>query len=144
MHKMPWFKVWNMQRDVKKSVKADSLDELKQKGICWSWYLCMEPYKYKVIIAVSEMFLSIVWWLQCFDAVGWAIGRSSGLQKTSGGMLAWLCVWVKVPIWIWPSWCHCHSLSLFLVNHIGFTFLVFLSGGCWLTRVVPDKIQEVH
>ena len=28
--------------------------------------------------------------LQCFDAVGWASGRASGLKKLSGGMLAWL------------------------------------------------------
>jgi len=27
------------------------------------------------------------------------------------GMLASLCVWVKVQICIWPGWCHCHSLS---------------------------------
>ena len=33
-------------------------------------------------------------------------------QKLSGGMLASLCVWVKVQICIWPSWCNCHSLSL--------------------------------
>ena len=24
-------------------------------------------------------------------------------EKLSGGMLAWLCVWVKVQISIWPS-----------------------------------------
>lgn len=52
---MPWFKVWNMQRDVKKSVKADSLDELKRKGMCSRLYLCMEPYEYKVIITVAEL-----------------------------------------------------------------------------------------
>jgi len=44
-------------------------------------------------------------------------------------MLAWLCVWVKVQICIWPSWCHCHSLSLAPVNPDwfclpSFTFLV--------------------
>jgi len=37
--------------------------------------------------------------LQCFDAVGWAAERA----KLSGGMLAWLYVWVKVQICIWPS-----------------------------------------
>ena len=46
-----------------------------------------------------------------------------------GRMLVWLCVWVKVQICIWPSWCHCHSLSLTPVNPDwfylpGFTFLV--------------------
>ena len=27
-------------------------------------------------------------------------------------MLVWLSVWSKVKTYIWPSWCHCHSLSL--------------------------------
>ena len=26
-------------------------------------------------------------------------------------MLVWLSVWSKVQTCIWPSWCHCHSLS---------------------------------
>jgi len=31
--------------------------------------------------------------LQCFDAVGWAAGRASGLyKKLSGGVLAWFCL----------------------------------------------------
>ena len=38
--------------------------------------------------------------LQCFDAVGWAAGRASGL---SGGVLAWLSVWSEVQTCIWPS-----------------------------------------
>jgi len=29
-----------------------------------------------------------------------------------GEVLAWLSIWGKVQICIWPSWCHCHSLSL--------------------------------
>ena len=50
-------------------------------------------------------------------------------KTLSGGMLAWLCVWVKVQICIWPSRCHCQSLSLAPVNPDwfylpGFTFLV--------------------
>jgi len=50
--------------------------------------------------------------VQCFDAVGWAAGRASGLQKLSGGVLAWLSVCSKVQPCMWPSWCHCYSLSL--------------------------------
>ena len=51
---------------------------------------------------------------------------------------------VKVQICIWPSWCHCHSLSLAPVNPDwfylpGFTFLVPTRR---LTQVDPDKIQE--
>jgi len=32
-------------------------------------------------------------------------------RKVSG-VLAWLSVWSEVQTCIWPSWCHCHSLSL--------------------------------
>ena len=31
--------------------------------------------------------------------------------KNSGGVLAWLSVWTEVQTCMWPSWCHCHSLS---------------------------------
>ena len=54
----------------------------------------------------------------------------------SGGVLAWLSAWSKVQTCIWPSWCHCHSLSLASVkSRLVFPF--------WyqLTWVVPDKWQ---
>ena len=41
--------------------------------------------------------------LQCFDAVGWAAGRASGLYKTEWWGLAWLFVWSEVQTCIWPS-----------------------------------------
>ena len=41
--------------------------------------------------------------LQCFNTVGWAAGIASAHKQLSGGTLAWLCVWVKVQICIWPS-----------------------------------------
>jgi len=47
--------------------------------------------------------------------VGWQEGHPA-CKKMSGGMLAWLYVCVKVQICIWPSWCHCHSLSFAPVN----------------------------
>jgi len=62
--------------------------------------------------------------LQCFDDIGWATGRASGLQKLSGGVMAWLFVWSDVQTCIRPSWCHCHSLSLASVK----SRLVYLSG----------------
>ena len=43
------------------------------------------------------------------------VGRQEGhpaCKKQSGGVLAWLSVWSEVQTCIWPSWCHCHSLSL--------------------------------
>jgi len=42
-------------------------------------------------------------------------GRQEGhpaCKKLSDGALAWLSVWSTVQTCIWPSWCHCHSLSL--------------------------------
>jgi len=59
--------------------------------------------------------------LQCW------LGSRKGIQpvKMSGGVVAWLSVWSKVQTCIWPSWCHCHPLSLcFIKIQIGFTFLV--------------------
>ena len=50
--------------------------------------------------------------LQCFDAVGWS----------------------EVQTCIWPSWCHCHSLSLASVKS-----RLVLPFWYPLTRVVPDK-----
>jgi len=54
-----------------------------------------------------------VWFcLQWFDAVGWAAEGHLACKKLSGGVLAWLSVWSEVQTCMWPSWCHCHSLSL--------------------------------
>ena len=50
-----------------------------------------------------------------FSALTLLVGRQEGhpaCKKQSGGVLAWLSVWSDVQTCIWPSWCHCHSLSL--------------------------------
>ena len=72
--------------------------------------------------------------------VGWQEGHPA-CKKLNVGMLAWLCVWVKVQICIWPSSCHCHLLSLAPVNPDWFYFLV-LPFWCRLTREVLDIIKE--
>ena len=90
--------------------------------------------------------------LQCFDAVGWRQEGHPACKKLSGGVMAWLSVWSKVQTCIWPSWCHCHSLSLASVKSrlvlpfwYRLTWVVPNKGplnGCvWyrLTWVVPDK-----
>ena len=33
-------------------------------------------------------------------------------SELSSGVLAWLSAWSEVQTCIWPSWCHCRSLSL--------------------------------
>ena len=48
-------------------------------------------------------------------------------------MLAWLSVCSEVQTCIWPSWCHCHSLSLASVKS-----RLVLPSWYQLTRVVPD------
>jgi len=49
-------------------------------------------------------------------------------------VLAWLSVWSEVQICIWPSWCHCHSLSLASVK-----CRLVLPFWYRLTWVVPGK-----
>ena len=65
------------------------------------------------------------------------VGRQEGhpaCKKLSGGVLAWLSVGSEVQTCIWPSWCHCHSLSLASVQSK-------LVSPFWyrLTRVVLEK-----
>jgi len=43
------------------------------------------------------------------------LGDRKGIRPVKnlrGGVLAWLSVWSEMQTCIWPSWCHCHSLSL--------------------------------
>ena len=65
-------------------------------------------------VKIAFRIVSVVLYLclQCFDAVGWAAEGHPACKKLSGGVLAWLSVWSEVQTCIWPSWCHCHSLSL--------------------------------
>ena len=53
--------------------------------------------------------------LRAFSALTLLVGRQEGhlaCKKLSGEVLAWLSAWSEVQTYIWPSWCHCHSLSL--------------------------------
>jgi len=49
-------------------------------------------------------------------------------------ILLLFAVWSEVQTCIWPSWCHCYSLSLASVKS-----RLVLPFSYWLTRVVPDK-----
>ena len=96
--------------------------------IPWSYTVLANSIPRAAVTGISMKQMSIHWsvpqlfihlfiinyCLQCFDAVG-CIGRQEGhpaCKKLSGGVLAWLSVWSEVRTCIWPSWCHCHSLSL--------------------------------
>ena len=82
-----------------------------------------------------------------FSALTLLAGRQEGhpaCKKLSGGVLSWLSVWSKVQTCIWPSWCHCHSLSCFTKIQIGFTFLVLAhlgSPGQWAVKRVCVVLQ---
>ena len=66
----------------------------------------------------------------------WLGGRKGirPVKNLSGGVLAWFSVWSEVQTCIWPSWCHCHSLSLTSVKS-----RLVLPFWYRLTRVVPEK-----
>ena len=72
-----------------------------------------------------------------FSALTLLVGRQEGhpaCKKQSGGVLAWLSVWSKVQTCIWPSWCHCLSLSLAPVKS-----RLVLPFWYWLTQVILEK-----
>ena len=66
----------------------------------------------------------------------WLGGRKGirPVKKLSGGLLAWLSVCSEMQTCIWPSWCHCHSLSLASVKS-----RLVLPFWYRLTRVVPKR-----
>ena len=81
------------------------------------------------------LFCSIVF--TPFSALMLLVGRQEGhpaCKKQSGGVLVWLSVWSKMQTCIWPSWCHCHSLSLASVKS-----RLVLPFWYRLTWVVPEK-----
>ena len=76
-------------------------------------------------------------WVNAFSALTLLVGRQEeypACKKLSGGVLVWLSVWIKVQTCIWPSWCHCHSLSLASVKS-----RLVLPFWYRLTWVVPEK-----
>ena len=80
---------------------------------------------------ITSILPSVLW--HCW------LGGRKGIRpvKTEwwpGGVLAWLFVWSEVQTFIWPSWCHCHSLSLASVKST-----LVLPFWYWMTRVVLDK-----
>jgi len=82
-------------------------------------------------------FISILDTHSAFSALTLLVGRQEGqpaCKKLRGGVLAWLPVWSKVQTCIWPSWCHCHLLSLASVKS-----RLVLPFWYRLTWVVPDK-----
>jgi len=74
----------------------------------------------------------------CISALTLLVGRQEGHpagRNLSGRVLAWLSVLSAVQtVCLWPSWCHCHSLSLASVKS-----RLVLPFWYRLTWVVPDE-----
>ena len=122
---------------------------------CWVWNglvfvlpslpLTANWYRSAAVSTIySYLFRAEVWGLtrafsalSAFSALTLLVGRQEGhpaYKKLSSEVLAWLSVWSEVQICIWPSWCHCHSLSLAPVKS-----RLVLPFWYRLTWVVPDK-----
>ena len=91
-----------------------------QVCLCWWFFFCLQL------------------WTCAFSALTLLVGRQEGhpaCKKLSGWVLAWLSVWSEVQTRIWPSWCHCHSLSLASVKS---RLVLPLPFWYWLTQIVLD------
>ena len=81
--------------------------------------------------------ITVSWLVRTFSALmllaEWQEGHPA-CKKLSGWVLAWLSVWSEVQTCTWPSWYHCHSLSLASVKS-----RLVLPFWYRLTQVVPDK-----
>jgi len=90
-----------------------------------------------VILVCCQYFFVVHCMSFAFSALTLLVGwqeEHPAYKKLSGGVLVWLSVWSKVQTCIWPSWCHCHSLSLASVKS-----RLFPPFWYWLTWVVPEK-----
>ena len=100
--------------------------------------VCIQHKTMTTILVSSEYkFYTATWLHHAFSALMLLVGRQGGhpaCKKLSLGVLAWLSVWSEVQTCIWPSWCHCHSLSLASVKS-GLVLPLWYR----LTRLVPDK-----
>jgi len=74
--------------------------------------------------------LSVLW--RCW------LGGRKGIRPVKNWVIrcwhAWLSVWSEMQTCIWPSWCHCHSLSLASVKS-----RLMLPFWYRLTRLVLEK-----
>ena len=119
--------------------------------LCQLFSACWNSISYHISFWHTLSVLQDIWDLEvmlkavsshqsAFSALTLLVGRQEGhpackkTERWDRGVLVWLSVWIEVQTCIWPSGCHCHSLSL--APEKSRLVLPF-----WyrLTRVVPDK-----
>ena len=119
--------------------QACYLNELKLNCLRTTLYIAQGFIVFMVAgNSASDSSVAGIWcYWAAFSALMLLVGRQEGhpaCKKQSGGVLMWLSVWSRVQTCIWPSWCHCHSLSLASVKS-----RLVLSFWYRLTWVVPEK-----
>ena len=126
-----WFGALAIASQMAHHTEVYSIHSVFANWLLRAWgkeYCCFYSWSYQLFFFLTHCAFSALMLL-----VGWQEGHPA-YKKLSGGVLAWLSVWSKVQTCIWPSWCHCHSLSLASVK----SWLV-LPFWYQLTRVVLDK-----
>ena len=91
----------------------EKLKSMVNNDICNNGYTCVLTFgqyicRHTFSNIASNIQCSLLLW-RC-----WLSGRKGirPVKKLSAEVLAWLSVWSEVQTCIWPSGCHCHSLSL--------------------------------
>ena len=83
----------------------------------YNWILfCCDALTFNYVVTAT---LPSVCSNYAFGALTLLVGRQEehlACKNLSGVVLAWLSDWSKVQTCIWPSWFHCHSLSLVSVK----------------------------
>ena len=100
---------------------------LASSAVCTQY--CIWVCEILICLSTTCILPSVLW---CC----WLGGKKGILPVKNRVVGCWcgLSVWSKVHTCIWPSWCHCHSLSLASVKS-----RLVLPFWYWLTWVVPEK-----
>ena len=131
-------------RIVRRCLKPELRDEAMKRdeglirAVFWKDGKPISTICHCIVAIVRTVFLLICIFLTLPSVLWhcWLGGRKGirPVKNLSSEVLAWLSVWNEVQTCIWPSWYHCHSLSLAPVKS-----RLVLPFWYWLTWVVPDK-----
>ena len=112
---------WHMHTHTIMQIPHKSVSErfrwLTSEKLCWTSHhslldWAMEANKCSTV--ANGVYVQVLMTVIAFSALtllfGWQEGHPA-CKKLSGGVLAWLSDWSEVQTCIWPSGCHCHSLS---------------------------------
>ena len=137
--RVPSHPAWQQRPHVRRHVRKHALLAISRR---------LPDYPPKKVPVITDVLDSHMPWKvvefffvfsMTFSALTLLAGRQEGhpaCKKLSGGVLAWLSVWSKVQTCIWPSWCHCHSLSLASVkSRLVLPFWYLSPGSSWKSAV---------